>query len=205
MVAVKDKQPLAELADLQNVRIRYTRFVGKVEDLVIEPLSVAVYEHQLYVLGRSQVDGIHPYRLSRIDDVVVQSSRFRYPERTEYDPEQMFASSFGIHLGRGPLEDIRVRLAPNWQTYALTHRWHPAQRAETTSQGVVVTIPARLSPEVTAWVLSFGGDAEVLGPVALRRDVARHAAQLARTYARRRSGHQRPSTRRGRRSISLQR
>lgn len=167
----------------RRVRIRYTRFRGEEARLTIDPLTIAVYEHQLYVIGRSRVDGVHPYRFSRILEADVEAAKFDYPKVTEYDPEELFAKGLGIYLGEGPTEDVIVKLAPEWRTYALNHRWHRTQRVEVVSDGIVVTINARITPEVTAWVLAFGSEAEVLSPPSLRAKVAEHVRRLAAMYS----------------------
>jgi predicted DNA-binding transcriptional regulator YafY len=167
----------------KTVRITYARFSGKVSHLTIEPLSIVVYEHQLYVIARSRVDGVHPYRFSRISSADILPSRFSYPRPTEYDPDQLFTNSFGIFLGEGPTEEVRVKLAPRWATYALSHRWHRTQQVDVTPRGVIVTVHVRVTPEVAAWILSFGRDAQVLSPPALKALIARDATALARLYA----------------------
>jgi predicted DNA-binding transcriptional regulator YafY len=168
----------------RRVRIRYTRFRGEETQLTVEPLTMAVYEHQLYVIGRSRADGVHPYRFSRILEADVEAAKFDYPKPTEYDPEELFAKGFGIYLGEGPTEDVVVRLAPSWRTYALNHRWHRTQRVEDAPDGVIVTINTRMTPEVIAWVLAFGSEVEVLSPPHLRAKIAEHVGRAATMYAR---------------------
>jgi predicted DNA-binding transcriptional regulator YafY len=165
------------------VRIRYTRFSGKRERLRIEPLTIAVYEHQLYVIGRSRTSGYYPYRFSRILEAEVETTRFEYPKATEHDPDELFANGMGIHLGEGAVENVVVRLDPLWRTYALHHRWHRSQVVrDLPDGGVQVSLHARVTPEVLAWVLGFGCDAEVVSPPALRAQVAKHVRRLSATY-----------------------
>jgi predicted DNA-binding transcriptional regulator YafY len=162
--------------------ITYQRFSSEVDELRIEPLSIIVYEHQLYVLGRSPEDGIHPYRLSRIQKLAVSEQQFEYPDRSEYDPDQVFRDSFGIYIGVSTSVDVVLRLAPIWETYSRSHRWHPSQVVKSGSDGVTITVHVRLTPEVKAWILGFGADAEVLGPAELRLEVAQDAQRLSRMY-----------------------
>jgi predicted DNA-binding transcriptional regulator YafY len=170
----------------RRVRIRYTRFRGADTDITIEPLTIAVHEHQLYVIGRSKQDGVHPYRFSRILGADAETSKFEYPQRTEYDPEELLAKGFGIYLGEGAAEDVVVKLSPTWRTYALNHRWHRTQQVNVRDDGsAIVTITVRVTPEVEAWALSFGVDAEVISPQTLRAKIADHALGLARMYGRR--------------------
>jgi predicted DNA-binding transcriptional regulator YafY len=40
----------------------------------------------------------------------------------------------------------------------------------------------RVCPEVIAWVLSFGAEAQVVSPPSLRQEVAKRVGELARAY-----------------------
>jgi hypothetical protein len=93
---------------------------------------------------------------------------FEYPARTEFDPHQLFADSFGIWLGQdSQVETVELRLHPKWTTHAKSHRWHRKQRVEVVDGGVKLTVEVKISPEVEAWVLGFGADAEVIRPASL--------------------------------------
>lgn len=186
--ALPDKSSLLDLlvrAVLRNRRvwIAYKNFQGKVSKGVVEPLSLAVYDHQLYVVVRRTADTERRlYRFSRITDLKLRDE-FEYPPRGKYEPSAVFADTFGIVIGeeRKP-EKIRIRLTASWSTHAQTHRWHPSQRVDESADGVVVQIEVRGCHEVVAWALSFGEDAEVLEPAWLRERVAATARRMAVKY-----------------------
>jgi predicted DNA-binding transcriptional regulator YafY len=178
------------LADVINavlhqrpVTLKYQRFNGSFDETHIDPLSVLVFDHQLYVVGRQPDGSVHPYRFSRIREVIERDARFEYPDKSQYDPDQLFRNSFGVYVGEGPIETVVVRLAKNWETYARSHRWHPSQRVIPEDDAVRLVLEVRYTPELRAWVLGFGAEAEVLSPETLRRDVAEHAALLAAKYS----------------------
>jgi predicted DNA-binding transcriptional regulator YafY len=166
------------------VMLKYQRFAGRFEEVDIDPLSIVVFDHQLYVLGRQPDGKLHPYRFSRIRDVIERDTRFEYPDKSQYDPEQLFRNSFGVYVGDGPIETVEVRLAKSWETYARSHRWHPSQRVILEDDAVRLVLEVRYTPELRAWVLGFGAEAEVLAPERLRREVAEQAALLAAKYSR---------------------
>jgi predicted DNA-binding transcriptional regulator YafY len=160
--------------------IEYTRFSGNVERVRVEPLSIVVHDHQLYVVGR--VEGaMHPYRFARIQAVDVLDDTFAYPSRTEYDPQQVFRDSFGIFLDL-PVQDVEVRLDKQWATYAQSHRWHDSQVVDVADDHVRVRMRVRVCPELEAWILGFGEQAEVLTPSMLRKRVAERAAGTQKAY-----------------------
>lgn len=170
----------------KQCRISYLPFDDADETTeMLDPLSVAIYDHQLYIIGRSATR-VRCYRFSRIRDVEVMPIAFEYPSRTEFDPDQLFGSSFGVFIGTDfDVEDIRIKLAPRWKNYALTHRWHRSQKVDVTKEDVIISLHARVCPELQQWVLSFGEEAEVLEPSRLRSDIAARIVKMASVYAKR--------------------
>lgn len=93
--------------------IDYCHFSGRREAIRIKPLSLAIYDHQLYVIGRSDNRPPYPYRFSRIMGVDVEQAVFSYPQRLDYDPNQVFQHSFGIFIGaEADAVDVEVLLTP---------------------------------------------------------------------------------------------
>ena len=167
------------------VRITYQRFESDVEQLDIRPVSLLVYEHQLYVMGLDESGDAHPYRFSRLRRVETSAAGFEYPGRNEYDPARLLRDSIGIFVDPSMLiADVSVKLAPRWRAYAATHRWHASQRCEPCPDGsTVVHLRVRLCRELERWVLAFGEDAEVLAPAEFRGLICRRLAAARATYA----------------------
>lgn len=169
----------------QFATIVYQRFEGPQEMIRVRPLSIAIYDHQLYVLARSEQGDDYPYRLARITAVQLEDTKFEYPDRSSYDPDQMFRDSFGVFASDTyPVELVRIRIAERWRNYIATHRWHPSQKVVEEGDGFVLSIRVRVCPEVRAWILGFGDEAEVLEPTTLRDDIrSRLRGALARYEA----------------------
>jgi predicted DNA-binding transcriptional regulator YafY len=165
------------------VAVRYTHFTGASEQLRLEPLSIVVHDHQLYVVARGPHRALHPYRFARLEWVEVLDEVFPYPRRDAYDPEQVFRDSFGVFLDL-PVRSVEIRLDKRWEVYARTHRWHDSQVVVAGPDYVTVKLRVRACPELEAWILGFGEEAHVLRPVGLRRRMAAHARGLARRYRR---------------------
>lgn len=171
------------LLDQQIVSLTYRNFEGDIEGFEIAPLTLAIYDHQVYVIGRRMTDGnLRAYRFSRIDSVEARTKAFAYPDRSAYDPSTIFRDSFGIFFGEGyPIQDIELELSRKWRTYAATHRWHESQTVDVRSDGARVRLRVRSCPELIAWIVGFGPDVRVVAPRSLRDAVAaihRRAATL---------------------------
>jgi predicted DNA-binding transcriptional regulator YafY len=186
--ALPEKEELLEevvdaLQRRRGLQIRYRGFDGARRSVRIEPLSLAVYDHQLYVIGRPRGGQAHPYRFSRIEAAEEVGGTFQYPDKDSYDPERVFADSFGIFVDeKYPVEPIEVSLAPRWAPFVRSHRWHRSQESFVRAGRVHVRLRVRLCPEVVAWVLGFGADVRVIRPPALGRRIARLAQQMGKVH-----------------------
>lgn len=170
--------------DQHNVAIDYTGFEGDKRSVEISPWSIAVYDHQLYVIAVGESSAPHAYRLSRISAVRSRTSSFRYPERSVYDPEILLRDTFGIFVrGEDPVKEVVLRLSPRWQTYAYSHRWHSSQQVSKDRDGyVLVRMRVRVCKEFEAFILGFGAEAEVLEPADLRGRIVEHVRALHEAY-----------------------
>ncbi len=165
------------------IRIRYRGFDGARRTVRIEPLSLALYDHQLYVIGRPRGGSPHPYRFSRIEAADAAGGTFQYPDKDTYDPERVFADSFGIAVeDKYPVTRIEVSLTSRWLPFVQSHRWHRSQESFLRSGRVHVRLRVRLCPEVVAWILGFGPDVRVVAPEALRLRIGRLAQRMARVH-----------------------
>jgi len=170
---------------LQNARLRfeYRHNDGRTETLTIEPLSLVLFEHRFYVLTPRD-RGFYPYRFARMAHVQRLEEPFNYPSKGAYDPAAILAQGFGIHTyGTGPVEDVEIVLLEPWASFALSHRWHPTQRAVRLPDGTVsVMLQVRYCRELETWVLGFGEHARVMRPERLRQEIGSRLQKAAAVY-----------------------
>jgi predicted DNA-binding transcriptional regulator YafY len=188
--ALPEKEELLEevvdaLQRRRALQLAYRAFDGRRRAVRIEPLSLALYDHQLYVIGRPRGGQPHPYRFSRIEAAEIVGSPFPYPDKDGYDPERVFADSFGIFVEeKYAIEDLEVSLARRWAPFVQSHRWHRSQESFVRGGRIHLRLRVRLCPEVIQWILGFGPEVRVVDPPALRRRIARLAGQMARVHQR---------------------
>jgi predicted DNA-binding transcriptional regulator YafY len=171
------------LLDSNMARFRYRAVNGRRRSFDVQPLSIAIYDHQLYVIAKRKDGTFHPFRFARIERVTRLPQRVPYPERNAYDPEQIFRESIGVYVDEQfPVRDIAVRLSPKWVQFAQTHRWHMSQTSVEGPAGKELRLRVRQCPELERWALGFGADAEVLRPPELRKKVAWEARRMVAMY-----------------------
>lgn len=152
-----------------RISVKYRRFGGEWVESLLCPLSLAIYDHQIYLIAMRQGSLVRPIRFSRIVHLDVLEKKFRYPPASEYSPHARFETTFGIFIGQdGEPEEVVLELVPKWQVYAQTHHWHASQRVHVRPDGIVeVRLHLRMCPELEAWILGFGEDARVVAPESL--------------------------------------
>lgn len=163
------------------IRFKYRSASRGASDKLVEPLSIAVYDHQLYIIARDAKGRLTPYRFSRTSELeAVDDTTFTYPPQSEYDPHEFFARYFGIHVGDDlKPERVVVRLTGPWVPIATSHRWHKSQRVQEKDGHVDVELFVPVCAEVQTWVLGFGEHAEVVEPISLRKTIDRRIAAAA--------------------------
>lgn len=169
--------------DSRWISFTYVHGTGSAETVWARPVTVLVYQHQLYVLAlRQGAERPYPFRVVRISDVRL-GEPFEYPKAAEYDPNRLFESTFGVFIANdAPVETVEVRLTGSWARYAREHRWHKTQSVRSDGEACVVSFRVRVCPEVESWVMSLGEHAEVLGPQSLRERVAHRLHDAAGRY-----------------------
>jgi predicted DNA-binding transcriptional regulator YafY len=167
----------------QLLQLSWLKFDGSVKKCKVEPLSLVVFEHQLYVIVKQPDDAFHAVRFSRILSASLRAERFAYPANTAYDPAQLLSEVFGIFVGmEAEMTTVELRLSEKWKTYAETHRWHPTQKLTLQRSWLTLTMHLRPCHQLDAWILSFGPDIEVIEPPWLREKIAGLTAKAARKY-----------------------
>src|SRR5262249_11159057 len=93
--------------------------------------------------------------------------------------------SLGIFISeKYPVRDIVLRLAPRWRHYVQSHHWHDSQQCQVEANGgVLLRLRVRACPELIAWILSFGEEAEVVAPEDLQSVIPARLAAGASLYA----------------------
>lgn len=182
------KQLTTAILEQREVTLTHSRFDADAPDgrATYQPLSLVIYDHQLYFIGRRPEDGaIRLLRFSRIKKLRVSTAKpFEYPSEQEFSPQQLYRDSFGVFLGDpdATVEHVQIRLSERWEGYAKNHRWHSSQNVSVTNDGVHVHLTVRVCAELVAWILGFGDEAEVIAPASLRDQVADRVQRMAAIY-----------------------
>jgi predicted DNA-binding transcriptional regulator YafY len=139
-----------------------------VHPYLIEP---SLQTHALYLIGWDETrNGIRTFKIERIRDVSLSPRTFDAPAAE--DLEATLRGAWDI-IADQPETEVVLRFAPSVAARVGETTWHPTQGIEPQPDGSIVW-RGRVSGtiEIRLWILSWGDEVEVLGPDALRDDVA---------------------------------
>ncbi|MBO4312356.1 MAG: WYL domain-containing protein, partial [Desulfovibrionaceae bacterium] len=167
--------------------VRYRSANGTEKEYDFAPMRFLVYRESLYaegwhVTGKGAVECLYDdatrlavHRLKSC--VMTRRGSEKLPE-----PPAPGNEAFGFMEGE-PFS-VKIRFAPAVAAYVSEREWSREQRLEQHEDGSV-TLEAQMFnvPECVSWVLSFGGDAEVLEPQWLRKEVKKVIGKMRKCYA----------------------
>jgi predicted DNA-binding transcriptional regulator YafY len=125
----------------------------------------------LYVIAWCRLrSAVRIFAVHRV--LAAAASDERFTPRPEARSKATLKNAFRVWRS-GHVQTVRVRFARSASAEIKERVWGPGQRVEEEADGaVVVTLEVAGTPEVARWILGFGGEAEVLAPESLRRDLA---------------------------------
>ncbi|MHB1006382.1 MAG: helix-turn-helix transcriptional regulator [Chloroflexota bacterium] len=141
----------------------------------LEPSAIG---HACYVIGHDHRSGqVRTFKLERVRDIELTAETFVVPEG--WSAAEYLSASWGVMHDEAV--EVRVRFSPAAASRVREAVWHPSQTLSDQADGSLL-FSARVAGtlEIARWLLTWGAEAEVLSPPALREYVADSArAQLA--------------------------
>lgn len=160
----------------RQLRISYRKpGQDEAEERVVDPFHLANINGEWYLFAYDHLrKDTRTFAPARIRDVAETGRTFARPRK--FSLEDRLKNSFGVVAGEG-WHDVVIRFHSKVADFIREKRWHPSQKLVELPGGNV-ELRLRLSSldEVQRWILSWGGQASVVGPAALAESV-RAAAQ----------------------------
>lgn len=147
------------------------------EKRTIDPYHFANINGEWYLFahdhGRKDIRTFVPARVKSVK----QTGRTFKPSAT-FSLEKRLRDSFGVHSAEGQFEVV-LRFSSKVADYIREKRWHDSQVLKELKDGSV-ELKMKLSSlgEVERWVLSWGGNAQVVRPKELAKSVRESAKRL---------------------------
>jgi len=173
---------LQALLECHPVRAKYRDRHGHQVEREFEPYTVVLYRDGLYVLGRLEEPcGQARWRLFAVDRLsdasIVKDKRFGVPE--DFDPGFLFKKgAVGLWPTDADPEVLRLAFAPDVATGVRERQWPDARWEERADGWHVLQMRVVVTPEIIAWILSWGASVEVLAPETVRYRIMDNARRV---------------------------
>jgi len=133
----------------------------------------------LYFVGEDLGDNVTKiFSLPRVSNAEMLDQTY---DGNVSDPEQYFASAFGVYRGSKP-QSVRIAFSETVAPYVKERRWHTSQRVIAKDGGKIeFCLDVDLTPELVQWVMGFGSHARAIEPkelIDLMRDEAQKTLAL---------------------------
>jgi predicted DNA-binding transcriptional regulator YafY len=170
----------ALLRQLTVVLHGYRKPGERPQDYKVNPYGLILYQYGLYLIGYSHQAGeLRMFALERIKTVTVTEDMFELPRSVSL--ADRLDRAFGL-IEESP-QEVTIWIAPEWAYFVKERSWHPTQTIKLQKDGsVILTMRCGGLDELTAWVLSFGPAAKVLGPQALIDQVSSQLTAAVQSY-----------------------
>ena len=147
----------------------------------VQPYHLANRENLWYLVAFDIERGaLRTFALPRISNPTVLSTKFVRP--ADFSPEKFFANALGVFGGERNYRVV-VRFSAPVADRVREREWHESQKLRDLPDGrLELTLQLGALPEIERWVLTWGGEAEVLEPQELRVRLKATAAALTKLY-----------------------
>jgi proteasome accessory factor B len=154
----------------------------KPEARIVDPYHLANINGEWYLFAYDHArKDIRTFAPARIKSVKPTGKTFERPQK--FSLEKRLRNSFGVHSGQGEFEVV-IRFNPRAADYVREKKWHESQQLrELKNGGVELTLKLSSLMEIERWVLSWGGDAQVVKPKELAESVRAAARKIIRPAA----------------------
>ncbi len=171
----------AACTDRQLVSMTYnSASSGETGKRTVGPHFLYFAKGSLYFVGEDLGDNVvKVFSVPRISAAEMTQQPYN---GTAVDPENYFASSFGVYRGESP-QPIHLHFNPQIASFVKERRWHASQRIIVRERGhIEFHLEVAITPELVQWILGFGSHVKVVGPKDLAARVMDEAQNIVEQY-----------------------
>lgn len=147
----------------------------------VQPYHLALRDNLWYLIAFDPERGaLRTFALPRISQAMARPAQFARP--ADFSPEKFFATALGVLGGSGNFHVV-IRFGAAVADRVREREWHESQSLRDLPGGrLELSLHLGALPEIEAWVLTWGADAEVIQPAELRTRIKATAAALTQVY-----------------------
>ena len=166
-----------------EIKIGYQKYTSSKADIyTLRPYAVKEFAKRWYIVAYCRErEALRVYGLDRIQSLEMTDTTFEI--ETDFDVDELFATSFGIYLPEGPGQTITFKTSATEAKYLRDLPIHSSQE-EISSDGDSVTFSIFVCPNQNLIMefCKYGSRIEVLSPESVRNEVASELAKAFELY-----------------------
>lgn len=164
----------------RSIKLKYHSFSsGQTAERVFDPYVLEVREGCWHTIGHCHLRGeVRDLRVSRIEEAELLDGVFNAPQRFYED----YRKTRFDKLAGAEAQEIRVRFCGDAAKLVREYHARKADQLSEEENGVLFIKKAAVTPDIVAWLLSFGAQAEVLSPETLKTELKEEIARMSGVY-----------------------
>ena len=172
------------IVNKRAIRLTYKAYGKEEQTCIMHPYLLKQYNDRWYLVGQN--DGYDTFSNRAIDRIVkVEEANVEY-KGTGVDFEEYYEYTIGVTFEPGdPVEDIVLKVDPQRYNYIRSKplHWTQTELHELSDDDhKYVRLKLRVNRELTALLLSYGRDVEVVSPATLREMMGLMVEDMAGLY-----------------------
>lgn len=172
------------IVNKRAIRLTYKAYGKEEQTCIMHPYLLKQYNDRWYLVGQN--DGYETFSNRAIDRIVkVEEANVEY-KGTGVDFEEYYEYTIGVTFEPGdPVEDIVLKVDPQRYNYIRSKPLHWTQtelHELSDDEHKYVRLKLRVNRELTALLLSYGRDVEVVSPATLREMMGQMVEDMAGLY-----------------------
>lgn len=172
------------IVNKRAIRLTYKAYGKEEQTCIMHPYLLKQYNDRWYLIGQN--DGYETFSNRAIDRIVkVEEAKVEY-KGTGVDFEEYYEYTIGVTFEPGdPVEDIVLKVDPQRYNYIRSKPLHWTQtelHELSDDEHKYVRLKLRVNRELTALLLSYGRDVEVVSPATLREMMGQMVEDMAGLY-----------------------
>jgi predicted DNA-binding transcriptional regulator YafY len=164
-----------------TLKMKYLSIESGLKEREVEPYFIIFIDHAFYFVGFCYLRKcLRTFRIDRIIDVSVTDRNFT--PRPGITPEDYFQNSWAVF--GGPPVKVEIVFAGKAARLVSTTRHHPKEKITPLGNGAVkYEVTVRGTEEICRWILGLGGEAKVIKPRRLVKELIRRAENILTNYS----------------------
>lgn len=178
------KDLMGYIINKRPIELTYQAYGKDKQTFVMHPYLLKQYNDRWFLIGRN--DGYDSLTVRSIDRITAIKESTAEFVASDIDFEEYFDSVIGVTMEPdAPVEDIVLKIDPKRYNYIKTKPIHNSQtelHELSDDKHKYVRLKLRINRELTAMLLSFGRDVEVIQPASLRDWMRQQAMDMLEAY-----------------------